>query len=415
MIRSNLLSLKSGAGLLGLSESLQRNDIEKRRPQCGLIEDPMAFLSLLMENTSFIGRHNGRFLEEGIVSSQKDLCCKGADKSEGTGISRFDGAAVANFLKCCGFDEREIEKIVYAVRDDSGPANVKNKRPAVIEGRVFSLPETVRSVLSRNLLRFGRETAGRRLSGAEINKKGATSSVSTGIQSENRNSSRTSAFVGHHKSETKSWNSLREVEIKELVGDRRTETLNKGIRSLDNLINDSLPSGRTQHNISHVVSNVPVEVNKGDIKPQILIKQIVASAGGKLLNGMGGRVKISLNPPHLGTLRMDIVLNDNKVQVILQVENDQVRNVLQLNVEQLKNSLHGHGLIVDNVNVFLQEKSGNTNYGFGPNAYLLKEDRNGGKNGEDKRDEQDFLSLNSSILEENEAYPQTDGHISLFA
>jgi len=292
---------------------------------------------------------------------------------------------------------------------------VKNKGPALIEGRAFSVPESVRSVLSRNLSRFDRETADRRLNGAEINEKGVTSSASEGMRSEKRSFIRTSAFLEHHKSETKSWNSLREVEIRELVGDRRTETLNKVIRPLDNLINDSLSIEKTQHNISHVVSNVPVEVNEGDIKPQSLIKQIVESAGGKLLNGMGGRVKISLNPPHLGTLRMDIVLNNNKIQIVLQVENDQVRHVLQLNVEQLKHSLHSHGLIVDNVNVFLQEKSGNTNYGFGPNAYLLKEDRNGGKNGEDKRDEQDFLSLNSSILDESEAYPQTYGHISLFA
>jgi len=41
-----------------------------------------------MENTSFISRHNGRFLEEGIASSQKDMCCNGAEKSDGTSVSR---------------------------------------------------------------------------------------------------------------------------------------------------------------------------------------------------------------------------------------------------------------------------------------------------------------------------------------
>jgi flagellar hook-length control protein FliK len=112
---------------------------------------------------------------------------------------------------------------------------------------------------------------------------------------------------------------------------------------------------------------------------------------------------------------MDIVLNNNKVRVILQVENDKVRHVLQLNVEQLKNSLHSQGLIVDSVNVFLQEKSGNTNYGFGQNGYLFKEGRNRGENGEDQRGEQDFLSHNSSILEEKESGLQTDGRISVFA
>jgi flagellar hook-length control protein FliK len=112
---------------------------------------------------------------------------------------------------------------------------------------------------------------------------------------------------------------------------------------------------------------------------------------------------------------MDIVVNDNKVQVILQVENNKVMHVLQLNVEQLKDSLHSQGLIVDNVNVLLQEKSGNTNYGFGQNDYLFKEGKNKGGNGEGQQGEQDFLSHNSSIIEEKESGLQADARISVFA
>jgi len=404
MIRSNLLSLKSGTDLLGISGGSQKSDIWKKRSQVGFMEGQTAFLSVLTENRSFIGKHSGRVVGEGIFSLQKGFCCKGDGKDSGGGVSRFDGDTIANFLKCCGFNEGELERIISAVRDDSASADVKDKRPAV----------SASSVLSKDGSSLEREALGGRAGGAEINKKGTTSSVSEGSRSEKRDFICTSAVVGHDKNETKSWSSLIESQIKESAGDRRTETLNKGIRPLDNLINDSFPGGRTQHNISHVVSNIPVEVNEGDIKPHILIKQIAENAGGSLLNGVG-RVKISLNPPHLGTLRMDIVLNDNKVQVILQVENDQVRHVLQVNMEQLKTSLHSHGLIVDNVNVILQEKSGNANYGFGPNGYLLKEDKNAGKNGEGQREKQDFLIHNSSILEENEACPQLDGHISLFA
>jgi len=61
-------------------------------------------------------------------------------------VSRFNGEAIAEFLKCCGFNARETEKIVYALRYDSGSANVKNKGPALSEQRAFSVPESVRSV-----------------------------------------------------------------------------------------------------------------------------------------------------------------------------------------------------------------------------------------------------------------------------
>ena len=376
MIQSNLLSLKSGTGLLDISGSLQKGNIEKRRFQLGLMEGPMAFLNVLTGNMSFIGKLNGKASEEGIISLQKGLCSEEGGKDGGAGIHRSDREVIANFLKGCGFNEREIEKIVYAIRDNSGPSNVKIKDPTVIGG------------------------------------KGVIKGLSTNMEGEKKNFRCTPVAVGHNENEAEIEKSLREVGTKEL-SDRRTETFHKGIRPLDNLINESFSSGRHQHNISHV-SNVPVDVNEGDIKPRILIKQIVEGAGEKLSHGVG-RVKIALHPPHLGTLHMDIVLNDNKVQVILQVENDKVRHVLQLNVEQLKNSLHSQGLIVDSVNVFLQEKSGNTNYGFGPNGYLFKEGRNRGENGEDQRGEQDFLSHNSSILEEKESGLQTDGRISVFA
>lgn len=383
MIQSNLLSLKSGTDLLGISGSLQKGNIEKRRFQLGLMEGPMAFLNVLKGNMSFIGKHNGKAFE-----------------------------VIANFLKGCGFNEREIEKIVYAIRDDSGPSNVKIKEPAVIGGKGVISTESPRLVLLKNGSSLERETASGKLSGTEINKKGAISPISAKSQGEKNNFRCTPVAVGHNENGAEIERSLREVGTKEL-SDRRTETFHKGIRPLVNLINESFSGGKPQHNISHV-SNVSVDVNEGDIKPQILIKQIVESAGEKMSHGVG-RVKIALHPPQLGTLHMDIVLNNNKVQVILQVENNKVRHVLQLNVEQLKNSLHSQGLIVDSVNVLLQEKSGNTNYGFGQNGYLFKEGRNRGENGEDQRGEQDFLSHNSSILEEKESGLQTDGRISVFA
>jgi hypothetical protein len=485
MIQSNLLSLKSGTGLLGISGNLQKGNIEEKQSLFGLIEGPLTFLNLLKGNMSFIGRHNGKafgesiaalqkglcskegckdgkegihqsdseviahFLKgcgfnekeiekivcaikddsgslnvknkgpfdngkafgEGVVALQKGLCSKEGCKNGGAGIHRPDREMIAHFLKGCGFNEKEIEKIVCAIRDGSGSLNVKNTGPTVIGEKGIIGTESPRLGLL-NGLSLEKKTAGEKLSDTDINKKGATSSIFAKSRCDKRNSQYTPEAVGHNENKAELEKSLIETGTKEL-SNRKTEVLHKGIRPLDSLINESFSGEKHQNNISHV-NNVSANVNEGDIKPRILIKQIVEGAEKKLSNGLG-RVKIALNPPHLGKLHMDIVLNNNKVQVILQVENDKVRNVLQLNVEQLKNSLHSQGLTVDNVNVFLQEKSDNTNYEFRPNGHLFKEGKNRGENGEDQDGEQDFLSHNSSILEEKESGLQTDGRISLFA
>ena len=366
MIRSNLLSLKSGTDLLGISGSLQGGNVEKKRSQFVPMEGPMAFFNVLLGNMSSIGKLNEKTSGEGIVSLQKGLCSKEGRTDGKAGIHRSDREVIANFLKGCGFNEKEIEKIVYSIRDDSGSQNVKNKGLAVIgEKGVVAGAESPG-------LKLLNESANGKLSDTEINKKGVAS---------------------------------------ELI-DHKTEIFHKGIRTSDNLINESFSRGELQYNISHV-NNAVADVNEGDIKPYILIKQIVEGAGKKLSNGIG-RVKIALHPPHLGALHMDVVLNNDKVQVILQVENDKVRHILQLNVEQLKNSLNSNGLIVDNVNVLLQERSDNNNYGFGQNGYLFKEGRNQGEGGGD-RDERDFLGHDSSKSEEKELGLRTDGRISLFA
>ncbi len=205
--------------------------------------------------------------------------------------------------------------------------------------------------------------------------------------------------------------SLSDAGTKEL-SNPRIEIFHKKIRALDKLINESFSGGEHRPNIS--VSNVSATLNGSDINPQILIQQIVKAARKKLPNGLG-RVKIRLHPPHLGRLYMDVLVKDNKVHVILQTQNDNVRHILQSNMEQLKDALHSQGLIVNNINVSVQEKLGNTGYGFGQNGGLFREDRNPGENREDQRKGQSFLSHDSPILERKGLGLQKDGGISLFA
>ncbi|MEA3486395.1 MAG: flagellar hook-length control protein FliK, partial [Thermodesulfobacteriota bacterium] len=198
--------------------------------------------------------------------------------------------------------------------------------------------------------------------------------------------------------------------IKEF-SDHKMEVLPKAISSQLYLV-DKISSAGEYHHASFYSSSssavVNENVNSYGIEPSALIKQIA--------NGLKrpGRVRIMLNPPRLGALDVDVHVKDNKVHIILQAENNDVRHILQSNVESLKSSLRSHGLIADNVNVFVQEKTDGANYGSGQNETLSRERSNRERNEED-RTEKDSPDHVSPLPEEENPGVRIDGRVSLFA
>ncbi len=143
------------------------------------------------------------------------------------------------------------------------------------------------------------------------------------------------------------------------------------------------------------------------VRPSLLINQITDGAGNIFKKG-SGRVKIQLNPPRLGTVNIDVSVHNDKVKMVLMTDTHEVRHVLQHNVEQLRNSLQGHGLHVDSFDVLVQERSGRGGPGFGHGATLSGEDRNKRDSGREERTEEDVQLRSMSSIDENGA-----GHISV--
>ena len=150
------------------------------------------------------------------------------------------------------------------------------------------------------------------------------------------------------------------------------------------------------------------------MNPRIVINQVADATGDKLTKGFG-RIRIELNPPHLGTVDMDVLVRDSKVHVILQTENYDVKQLLQSNTEQLKTSLHTQGLTVDTISVSVQERSDGNHYEYGHNGTLYREMN-------DRRDDSDkqtgfhnSMGDASSSPTEGETTIGLDGRISLFA
>jgi flagellar hook-length control protein FliK len=98
--------------------------------------------------------------------------------------------------------------------------------------------------------------------------------------------------------------------------------------------------------------------NPGPARPQVIIPQIVDGAT-TVLRGGSGRVVITLHPPQLGTVDMDIQVRDNKVSMLMLADNHEVKQVLESGLSQLKNALSEQGFQIDRVDVLVQDRSGN--------------------------------------------------------
>ena len=199
--------------------------------------------------------------------------------------------------------------------------------------------------------------------------------------------------------------------FKEITG-HNTKILHNEIASPTRLV-DRISSVVEYHQTSFHADEKMVAVNEKvnsySKESRVLINQIAKGVNGP------GRVKIALTPPHLGTLDMDILVRNNKVQIIIQAENNDVRQTLQSNVETLKNALSNQGLIADSINVIIQEKSDSPgNFRFGQDETLFKEDNNQKENQENPKGRKDSLDRVSSLFDEENPRIQIDGHISLF-
>jgi len=140
------------------------------------------------------------------------------------------------------------------------------------------------------------------------------------------------------------------------------------------------------------------------LRPHVLIRQIADTAGPKLASE-SGRIRMVLNPPHLGTVDMDVSIRNNKVFAVLHTDNIDVKHALQSNMEQLKISLHNQGLTVDNISVFLHDKSDGPQYGFtGESSY--REDSEGDES-QLPEDREDAFPV--------KGHPGIDGCINVFA
>jgi hypothetical protein len=137
--------------------------------------------------------------------------------------------------------------------------------------------------------------------------------------------------------------------------------------------------------------------------------QIIDGASNLLMKG-SSRIVITLEPPNLGTLNMDIRVQHDMVRMSLVADNYEVKQVLNSNLDQLKTAFQGQGLNIDRFDVLVNERSYDGNQGFQQGGGALFD------GGRGRRDDTQSGSLLPQMLpsggkELNEPY---SGIISLF-
>ncbi len=159
-------------------------------------------------------------------------------------------------------------------------------------------------------------------------------------------------------------------------------------------------------------SRLWTNINKDIITPlrfQDVADQIMEDASYMLKKG-SGRIVITLEPPNLGTLNMDVRVQNDTVKMILIADNHEVKQVLHSNLDQLKTALQGQGLNVDRFDVLVQERHYDNNPGFQPGGGALFEE---GRGRRDKTKE-DRPSPQTVPLGGSELNEPSLGIISLF-
>ena len=195
----------------------------------------------------------------------------------------------------------------------------------------------------------------------------------------------------------------------------------KSERSLQNAANDiqtgktgSLPSGaQTDFSmVNGVWSDVRTSVNDKIAAPvsfQAVAGQIIDGASNMLMKG-SSRIVITLEPPNLGTLNMDVRVQHDTVRMVLIADNHEVKQVLQANLDQLKTALQGQGLNIDRFEVIVPERSYDGNQGFQPGGGALFEGGQGRR--DDTKDDRPLPQMLPSVG--NEINEPSLGIISLF-
>lgn len=118
--------------------------------------------------------------------------------------------------------------------------------------------------------------------------------------------------------------------------------------------------------------------NSSVVRPQAVMGQVIDGAAQVLRNG-SGRMVLTLQPPELGTLDLDVAVRNNRVEMVLLADNQEVKQMLQSGMDDLRNSLQDKGYQIDRMEVLVKDRAEETDSGFWQEAGFAREDSPSGE------------------------------------
>jgi flagellar hook-length control protein FliK len=114
------------------------------------------------------------------------------------------------------------------------------------------------------------------------------------------------------------------------------------------------------------------------INTQAVIDQIQNAR--QSMNSGSGRVRITLDPPNLGTVSLEIVVRKEWVGVVMTADNSGVQQALQSRVDDIRTALQRQDLKIENFQILLQDNAANQQRGYSGAAFGQQHERRAGQN-----------------------------------
>ena len=187
----------------------------------------------------------------------------------------------------------------------------------------------------------------------------------------------------------------------------------KNILKENNIIGDKYSQDISSNSLN-ATNNVIAKVSSiDDISTGQIINR-VASEIKENVSADGGRVKITLSPPSLGTLEMDVTVRNNKVEVIIIADNKDVQQALNSHLDRLKGSLLNHGLTIDRCDVLMQNNREDYPQNFSQQTFYRDGSEKSNNNSKEKYSEElkPITPINHQIINSPSFDPD---NISIFA
>ena len=145
------------------------------------------------------------------------------------------------------------------------------------------------------------------------------------------------------------------IKMSLLNADSQDASLNNNFAVQLDKASSSVASNSTN---ASLVQNMPKELNRSDIMNQI------NSRLSEFHQTSTNKVTIALNPENLGRIHLEVINSHDGIIARMQTENPQVKELLERNMETLKNQLGSQGVNVNNIKVEYTNSAANNAMDF---------------------------------------------------